>query len=214
MKISHRMATILAATLVSGSSLAADADYASVPDVITYDSAPLWMGFYAGVHAGFGLLDTQTSDNLGSENVRTPLGGVHAGYNHQFGNFVLGAEADFTLLDIDGDDDAPAADIISNWHASVRARVGYAFDRVMFYGTGGFSMASVELTSNVDGSSQSETHNGYVLGAGVEFMVSDNWVLGGEYLRHEFDEKTYVLNTTFQGEGNFDAFRVRASYAF
>lgn len=216
MKISHRMLAILAATLTSGSALAADVSvgYTPVPDVIAYDSAPIWTGFYAGVHAGFGLLDTQDTLGLGGNNMRTPLGGVHAGYNHQFGSFVFGLEADATAVNVDSNPDAPNADLTVNWMGSVRARVGYAFDQVMFYGTGGFSMARAEVSSNVDSSRQTQDHTGYVLGAGVEFMVSDNWALGAEYLRHEFSEETYVLNNTFDSDGNFDAFRLRVSYAF
>lgn len=68
------------------------------PDVITYDGAHDWTGFYAGVHAGFGLLDTQDSLGLGEENIRTPLTGVHAGFNYQLGSFVFGLEADATAL--------------------------------------------------------------------------------------------------------------------
>lgn len=216
MKMSHRMLAIFAATLTSGSALAADVSvgYTPVPDVIAYDSAPIWTGFYAGVHAGFGLLDTQDTLGFGGENMRTPVGGVHGGFNYQFGNYVFGVEVDVSATDVDEDFDAPTPDVASNWMGTARARIGYAFDQVMFYGTGGFSAARAKASSNVDGSSQSHVHNGYVLGGGVEFMVSDNWRLGAEYLRHEFGAETYVLNNTFDSEGNFDAFRLRVSYTF
>lgn len=216
MKISHRLIAILATTLMSGSALAADVGmgYLVEPEVITYDEVHNWTGFYAGVHAGFGLLDTQDTLGLGGNNMRTPLGGIHAGYNHQFGSFVFGLEVDATALNVDSDRDAPNADLKVNWMGSARARVGYAFDQVMFYGTGGFSIARAEVSSNVNNSQQTQNHTGYVFGAGVEFMVSDNWVLGAEYLRHEFSEETYVLNSTFDSDGNFDAFRLRVSYAF
>lgn len=112
------------------------------------------------------------------------------------------------------DRDLPYSDLQADWMGSARARIGYAFDQVMFYGTGGISLAHAEAISNTNGSRDSHVHTGFVLGGGVEFMVSDHWVLGAEYLRHEFSEETYVLNNTFGSEGNFDAFRIRASYAF
>lgn len=216
MKTSQWLIAALATTLMSGHAIAADIyePYAPVPEVITYDEAHIWTGFYAGVHAGFGLLDTQDSLGLGTENNRTPLGGIHAGFNYQYGSFVFGLEADATALNIDEDRDLPNADLKANWMGSARARIGYAFDQVMFYGTGGFSLARVEASSNAIARSDSHIHTGYVLGGGVEFMVSDNWVFGGEYLRHELGSETYVLNNTFDSEGNFDAFRVRASYQF
>lgn len=216
MKHTAQFFTILAATLVASPALTADSyePYAPVPDVISYDEAHVWTGFYAGFHAGFGLLDTQDTQNLGTENNGTPLGGIHAGFNYQYGSFVFGLEADATALNIDEDRDLPNSDLKASWMGSARARIGYAFDQVMFYGTGGFSLAHAEASSNAIARSDSHVHTGYVLGAGVEFMVSDNWVLGGEYLRHEFGSETYVLNNTFDSEGNFDAFRIRASYSF
>lgn len=216
MTTSQWLIATLATTLISSHAIAADIyePYAPVPDVISYDGAHIWTGFYAGVHAGFGLLDTQDTLGLGSENMRTPVGGIHAGFNYQFGSFVFGLEADATALNVDEDRDLPYSDLKADWMGSARARIGYAFDQVMVYGTGGFSLARAEAISNTNGVSDTNVHTGYVLGGGVEFMVSDNWALGGEYLRHEFGSETYVLNNTFDSEGNFDAFRVRASYQF
>lgn len=188
-------------------------DHDVVPDVIAYGES-LWSGFYAGVHGGFGLLDTQDSLGLGGENYRTPIGGAHAGFNYQYGSFVFGLEADVSAINIDQDADAPFADLKADWFGSARARVGYAFDQVLFYATAGGVLAHAEAISNANGSSDENIHNGYVVGAGVEFFVSQDWAIGAEYLRYELNEETYRLNSTFQSDGNFDAFRLRVSYAF
>ncbi|MFN3170724.1 MAG: outer membrane protein [Hyphomicrobiales bacterium] len=189
-------------------------DYEVIPDVISYQDS-LWTGFYAGVHGGFGLLDTQGSDGIDGENYRTPIGGAHAGFNYQVGSFVLGLEADVSAINIDEDLDTPFADVKADWIGSARARVGYAFDQVMFYATGGGALAHAESTSNTSGVSDDNIHKGYVLGAGVEVFVSHDWVIGAEYLRYELDEEAYQFATTrVRSQGNFDAFRLRVSYAF
>jgi outer membrane immunogenic protein len=188
-------------------------DYEVIPDVISYQDS-LWTGFYAGVHGGFGLLDTQGSGGIGGENYRTPIGGAHAGFNYQVGSFVFGLETDFSAISIDEDLDLPNSDVKADWIGSARARVGYTFDQVMFYATGGGVLAHAESISNTNGSRDENIHKGFVVGAGVEVFVSQDWAIGAEYLRYELSEKTYRLATTIQSEGNFDAFRLRVSYAF
>lgn len=187
--------------------------YDIVPDVVSYEDSP-WTGFYAGVHGGFGLLDTQGSDGIDGENYRTPIGGAHVGFNYQVGSFVFGLEADVSAINVDEDLDSPFADVKADWIGSARARVGYTFDQVLFYATGGGALAHAESTSNISGASDDNVHKGYVLGAGVEVFVSNDWAIGAEYLRYEFGEETYQLNTPVQSQGNFDAFRLRVSYAF
>ena len=69
-------------------------------------------------------------------------GGVQAGYNWQSGPWVFGIEGD---LQASGADDTFAPWKFSNpWFGTVRGRVGYAFNNVLFYGTGGLAFG--ELT--------------------------------------------------------------------
>lgn len=206
----------IAGSLLATTAYGADhtaVNYEFTPDVISYEDS-LWTGFYAGVHGGFGLLDTQGSDGINGENYRTPIGGAHAGFNYQVGSFVIGLEADVSAINVDEDLDSPFADVKADWIGSARARVGYTFDQVLFYATGGGALAHAESTSNISGANDDNVHKGYVLGAGVEVFVSHDWAIGAEYLRYEFGEETYQLNTPVQSQGNFDAFRLRVSYAF
>src|SRR6056297_465975 len=58
--------------------------------------APMWTGPYAGGQVGFGNFEQ------GSDSGSGLLGGVHAGYMHQFdGGFVLGGEVDYDFADIE-----------------------------------------------------------------------------------------------------------------
>jgi outer membrane immunogenic protein len=203
---------LLATTTYAADQVAVNYDF--TPGVIAYEDS-LWTGFYAGVHGGFGLLDTQGSDGLDGENYRTPIGGAHVGFNYQVGSFVFGLEADVSAINIDEDLNLPFADVKADWIGSARARVGYTFDQIMIYATGGGALAHAESISNTNGSSDENIHKGYVLGVGVEVFVSQDWAIGAEYLRYELDEEAYQFATTrVRSQGNFDAFRLRVSYAF
>jgi len=90
-----------------------------------------------------------------------------------------------------------------NWLASVRGRLGYASSQWLLYGTGGVAFADVGYTGNLNctgtvptfclggaqamRSSASETRVGFVVGGGGEFKLSQNWILGAEYLFYHFE---------------------------
>jgi hypothetical protein len=76
-----------------------------------------WSGAYGGAHVGGALSATDFSDPFGAsvygDTVRSPafLGGGQIGYNRQApgSHWVLGAEADGSLLSTDGDNTCFAA---------------------------------------------------------------------------------------------------------
>jgi opacity protein-like surface antigen len=100
------------------------------------------------------------------------MGGAQIGYNWQFGQFVVGVESDISATDFEG----------MNWLATVRGRLGYAWDRVMPYATAGLAIA--EIDTPFVGSS-SETDTGWTAGGGIEVAVSDTISLRAEYLHFD-----------------------------
>ena len=69
-----------------------------------HPSAFNWSGFYAGANFGYGFgWADLTAGTTVSQEGKGILGGVQAGYNYDFGGFVLGAEGDFQFSDIKGD---------------------------------------------------------------------------------------------------------------
>ena len=64
--------------------------------------------------------------------------------------------------------------------STVRARVGYAADRVLFDGTAGGAFGNIETGAN--GGFVSSTKVGWTAGAGVEVAFADNWTARVEYL--------------------------------
>lgn len=144
------------------------------------------------------------------------VGGVHIGYNHQFeNNFVLGAIADINFLDwerrmgiTDGINQVGISQSM-NFLGTLRARAGFAADRALLYATGGLAVGGVKSESFVNNTtlfSDSETRFGWTVGGGVEFLATDNFSIGAEYLHTnlEKDDDNLKFNSVF----------VRLSYHF
>ncbi len=69
----------------------------------------------------------------------------------------------------------------SDWLATVRGRVGYAWDRFLVYGTAGGAFANVQGSAGLSSFSNS-TQVGWTAGAGVEYAFAPNWTAKVEYL--------------------------------
>ena len=84
-----------------------------------------WSGFYMGVHGGYGWgsSDWTSSTNAFAENPRSKgfLGGFQGGANYQFGNWVAGIEADFSLIDAN----ATATNSIALFTATARSQIDW-----------------------------------------------------------------------------------------
>ncbi|GBU19953.1 MULTISPECIES: outer membrane beta-barrel protein [Methylobacterium] len=121
------------------------------------------------------------------------VGGGQIGYNYQFtpgSGLVVGIEADAQYTDFGGRRNftqaytfvgapglalaAPRAFVVPgqsslDYFGTVRGRIGYAVDRVLFYGTGGFAYGSGE--SPVNGLGGDSFRTGYAAGGGVEYAL-------------------------------------------
>lgn len=206
---------LASAALLTATAQAADLGWAGstspVGNLYSGSSAFQWSGFYAGVSGGYGMgtLSRQpvgggviTQDNTGGWDL-----GAQAGYNVDMGGFVLGGEADLQWSSIGYTQELGAPGTLKasvDGFGTVRARAGIAFDRVMPYVTGGaaFGRGTVSLTdpANVV-TSQTNTHLGWTIGAGLEAAATDNITLKAEYLYVDLGTQIY---TTAPG-GNINA---------
>ncbi|MGR3500043.1 MAG: outer membrane protein [Limimaricola soesokkakensis] len=134
-----------------------------------------WTGFYAGGQLGYGQSE---SDDLGFDEDGAIYGG-QVGYNYDFGRFVMGGELSYVGTEI-GDEDAGAE---IDGVAAAKLRAGYDAGAFMPYVTAGY--ASAYTADEVAGDDQ---FDGYVYGAGVDYKVTENIVVGGEILQHEFED--------------------------
>lgn len=159
--------TALTAPAFAGSMSPVPADpvpMAPVPAPVTYGGD--WTGGYAGIDLGYGDVDA------GGTNADGALYGVHAGYDYDFGNFVLGGEFEYDGSNIE----APGLSVDDVMRVKVRA--GYDAGPALIYGVAGGARANTNLGDDT----------GYVVGLGAEYKVTDNVSVGGEYLYHDFKD--------------------------
>jgi outer membrane immunogenic protein len=152
----------------------------------TQAAAPLfnWTGFYIGGNAGWGWGSAFGLDPSGY------LLGLQAGYNFQLaGAFLAGIETDISFTGID--DKGGGAKFAVDYLGTVRGRLGYAVDRVMFFGAGGLAYGRGDL--EVANLSNKQTQYGWTIGAGVETMIAPNVTARLEYLYANLGTDTYAI---------------------
>lgn len=179
------------ATTVSGSAAAADLPRGPAPYYPPPASIYNWTGPYAGLNLGYQWAKV-------TNNVTEPsgiAGGGQLGYNWQLGQFVFGLETD---IQASAADDTFAPYKFSNpWFGTLRARIGYAINNVMLYGTGG--LAYGELKGEFFGLEEDKTLVGWTAGAGIEYGFTQNWSAKLEYLYMDLASRTYSITGVDNG---------------
>jgi outer membrane immunogenic protein len=144
------------------------------------------------------------------------LGGGQFGFNYEFvPHWVVGLEADADAADLTGSNThctfsvgvlrgCSHVDAKIDDFGTLRGRFGYAFDKVLLYGTGGFAWGHSKSTSQpfcngpacpavsafpvvASPLSSSASFVGWAAGAGAEWRFLPNWSVRAEYLHLQFD---------------------------
>ena len=197
----------LIAAVWTVSAQAADLPYGSrAPYTVNQPlNAYSWAGPYLGANLGYawGSVDNTLTRPSGFE------GGVQGGYNWQNGPWVFGVEADFQAT---GAEDTFAPWKFSNpWFGTVRGRVGYALNNVLFYGTGGLAFG--ELRGETFGLSETHTNVGWTAGVGVEVGLTQNWSAKIEYLYVDLASSNFTI-TGAPNSYSFGTVRAGVNYHF
>jgi outer membrane immunogenic protein len=224
---------LLAATaLVAISSHAWAAD-AIVDAPMPVGDAATWTGLYFGGFAGgsFGDTDFSAGPSGGPSFIDASVsssgftGGAQIGYDWQIDNFVIGAVADIAFSDYKAKISASAPGIDAEAEAklqylgTVRARLGYAWDRALIYGHGGFAYGKSEQTISFNGTevySDSQNRTGWTVGAGIEYKLTDHVSFGTEYAYVDLGNKTiYDDGGTFADQDlKFHTIKALINYRF
>ena len=168
-------------------------------------------------------------------------GGVQGGYNYMMGPWLLGLEADWDWLDLTttATKSAPSAllvnppltytlnqQVTTDWMVSLRARIGYAFDNWLIYGTGGAAWSELKYRADLTDSranravtSTSTTKTGWAAGVGAGYALTSQWSLRGEWLYADFGHVGSAATNTFASVRPNDSVkanivRVGADYRF
>ncbi len=140
------------------------------------------------------------------------IGGVQYGCQQQFGQWVVGMDSDFDFTNLKqslsashgavpglftGYTENITQDLL--WNSNTRLRLGYSWDRWMVFAAGGLASARIKSSyfMQPDGApfnyfgSDSKTRYGWTVGGGVEYAMTDNWFLRGEYLYFDLGDRNY-----------------------
>jgi outer membrane immunogenic protein len=201
--------------LISGSALAAD-----MPVKAPMYAPPFsWSGCYIGgnvggawAHVDQSVVNEEDFVSRSSGRSSSFIAGGQVGCNWQFtSSWVFGVEGDFNWLDLKrsrafgtgnrvGEDLAGSQTTKLRWLTTVRARLGYAWDRSLLYLKGG--LAGGDVTSSVsvvhtDGSvfsgSTSDVRWGWTVGAGYEYAFTRTISGKLEYLHFDLGNVSYPV---------------------
>jgi outer membrane immunogenic protein len=165
---------------------------------INLDLGGDWNGS-VGDRADKQLIEQTTPDNLDTSGFE--LGGL-IGYNYQWNKWVLGLEASGGYLWLRDSDttgiftvpltqDTYSVETSFKTHylVTVGPRIGYAFCRWFPYVTGGLAIGDIDFHQEIvqhnlffhEDGSESETKTGWMVGAGLEYAISDHWRARAQY---------------------------------
>lgn len=240
---------------IDGWTLNAGLRYQFMPDPVAaaitgkhpiYKAAPVaivapvnWSGFYIGANAGtiWGKTDYTFVSN-GAEvqpKYAGALAGGQVGYNYQIGKWVLGLEGDFDWSNGKGAAACPngfyfTCETNIGWFATATARVGYAWERTLFFVKGGFAAADVKqqtyynpsvfsgLSLPVGGvlAGSSSTATGWTIGAGAEYALNASWSAKAEWLYYDLGTERYTVggNSLVDARERGGVARVGVNYRF
>lgn len=210
-----------------------------------------WTGFYLGGFFGvdYGTTDMRFVGDPANSGAKTwavgAIGGLQAGYNYQVNQWVFGVEGDIGGANIRGGRacglgtglnqfGVPAVGPAGftpafltcrdsmDWIATATARVGYSYERSLYYVKGGaaFTNDRLAIGCNIDpaqnnvlapngfatrrcadqlgnttnGFSANVDRIGWTIGYGVEFDLGKNWSAKAEYDYTDFGRKTTLMS--------------------
>jgi outer membrane immunogenic protein len=200
-----------------------------VPVVTAYN----WTGCYIGGNVGGKWVRTSGSVDVAATGTGVGLGapgrvvfgeadsttwiaGGQVGCNYQApgSNWVFGLEGDFDWHRWSRSSITGAGvpfpfvagdifDVNSRWQASARGRIGYAWDRLMIYATGGGAFTEVTVGTNFIATtaggitfpatvvSEGKTLFGWTVGGGLEYAFTNNFSAGVEGRYTWYGTQTY-----------------------
>jgi outer membrane immunogenic protein len=161
-------------------------------------------GYYAAVSSPFSFSSDESAGTVGGQ----------FGCQFQTGSWVIGSEWDWNWTGLKEDTALSSLDPFEEsyfqvdqathkqftWFSTARARLGFAWDRVMIYATGGLAYASYDAYTQVDWDvnrdyedlpfyyrgGYHENRFGYAVGGGLEWAFANNWTAKAEFLYLDF----------------------------
>lgn len=223
----------LAVVTLAGSSFAADLAPRSYTKAPPMAPAPLfsWTGCYIGGFVGGAFPGRNVSvrdvngyngpDSWSYSQGANVTGGGTLGCNYQVNQFVIGLEAEGGYLHVSGSAldpvspflplDTRSSVTIGDWYALLAGRGGLAVDRALFYVKGGVAFVNTNVSTvdalvaggNTISATNSANNATWALGGGIEYALTNNWSIKGEYLYIDTSRNVSACGTATIGGGTF-----------
>lgn len=86
--------------------------------------------------------------------------------------------------------DTRSSTTFGDWYGVIAGRAGVAFDRTLFYAKSGFALVNTNVSTidailaggNTISATGSDSRATWALGGGIEYALTNNWTIKGEYL--------------------------------
>jgi outer membrane immunogenic protein len=198
---------ILAMVVIAGTGPVLAADL----PVRTYTKAPAlaaqpiynWTGFYVGGHLGGAFNSNENFAGSSNNNDGRFLGGVQFGGDYQFAsNWVVGIEGQYSWLSNNKNSlTFPGVGYNFSYNqrgiGSVAGRVGYTWGPTLLYVKGGYAYSDYSDYLSLNGAPAvfaigGSHHDGYTVGAGLEYMFAQSWSGKIEYQYYNFGNANFV----------------------
>jgi outer membrane immunogenic protein len=178
-----------------------------------------WTGPYLGLTAGVNRIETRNTIPGYRPSVTPDItstnfaGGFKAGYNYQFNSkFLLGIEGNIIFTpgsksdSLTGGDNSERYSVKQDHVINVIVKAGCAFDKLLPYIKAGYSntrLSDLNYTYWTEGAKKSN-HSGYILGAGLDYALKENIILGVDYSYTNYKDKSFVYGgpNTLEPETN------------
>jgi outer membrane immunogenic protein len=177
-------------------------------------AAPIynWTGFYIGGHIGGAFNGDNGFAGSNSNSNGQFLGGVQIGGDYQFApNWVIGIEGQFSWLGNNNNGVIIPGGFLftSNQRGlgSVTGRLGYTWGPALLYVKGGYAYSDHSDSLSLNGTSaafalDSSHHDGFTVGAGLEYMFAQNWSAKVEYQFYDFGKTNFIIPASLFTLGN------------
>lgn len=145
------------------------------------DTGADWSGAYAGATFAFASGGNDYYEDGSVTDIYALEGfayGGFAGYRRDLGALVIGGEVSALFGNIYEPYDE---DYTYNYNVDVKATAGYDLGKALVYVSAGFATASFTNDPS-DPVGNSNTMNGWLVGVGVDYMVTDKFFVGAEYV--------------------------------
>ena len=187
--------SVAAIAAVSGSAMAADLPMMAAPMAAAPAPSGGWDGLYIGGNVGYSWGTADSTSSSDDATINGFSAGAQIGYNFSLSdNIVAGVEADISWNNESGNlGTSTDENFRINWDGAVLARLGYDAGQFLPYVEAGVGFANATVNFDIDGGGDSftNTHTGFVLGAGVQFQLADQLTGNVEYRYSNYGSASY-----------------------